>query len=180
MLALPAAMANERVQVVTSFSILADMVENVGGEHVTVSSLVGPDGDAHVFSPSPGDARALAGADLVVFNGLLFEGWMERLIVSSDYSGPMVTATDGLSPRAFAAHSDDEHGGAVLGAVGMTVVRGGRICLVPSRIMAIPRFDMRVGSGAGGHGCGLAPPARVPWGPHHLCGDGASIAAPAL
>jgi len=108
-LALPAAMANERVQVVTSFSILADMVENVGGEHVTVSSLVGPDGDAHVFSPSPGDARALAGADLVVFNGLLFEGWMERLIDSSDYSGPMVTATDGLSPRAFAAHSDDEH-----------------------------------------------------------------------
>ena len=100
MLALPAAMANERVQVVTSFSILADMVENVGGEHVTVSSLVGPDGDAHVFSPSPGDARALAGADLVVFNGLLFEGWMERLIDSSDYSGPMVTATDGLSPRA--------------------------------------------------------------------------------
>ncbi len=101
MLALPAAMANERVQVVTSFSILADMVENVGGEHVTVSSLVGPDGDAHVFSPSPGDARALAGADLVVFNGLLFEGWMERLIDSSDYSGPMVTATDGLSPRAL-------------------------------------------------------------------------------
>lgn len=72
LLALPAAMASERVQVVTSFSILADMVEEVGGEHVEVTSLVGADGDAHVYTPSPGDARALADADLVVFNGLLF------------------------------------------------------------------------------------------------------------
>ena len=110
MLALPAAIANERVQVVTSFSILADMVENVGGEHVEVTSLVGPDGDAHVYSPSPGDARALAGADLVVFNGLLFEGWMERLIESSDYHGALVTATDGLQPRAFAEHAHEEQG----------------------------------------------------------------------
>ncbi len=110
MLALPAAMANDRVQVVTSFSILADMVENVGGEHVEVTSLVGPDGDAHVYSPSPGDARALAGADVVVFNGLLFEGWMERLIESSDYTGALVTATNGIQPRAFAEHDHDDHG----------------------------------------------------------------------
>lgn len=108
MLALPAAIANERVQVVTSFSILADMVENVGGEHVEVTSLVAADGDAHVYSPSPGDARSLANADLVVFNGLLFEGWMERLISASDYSGALVTATDGIEPLAFAGH--DEHG----------------------------------------------------------------------
>ena len=113
MLALPAAMANERVQVVTSFSILADMVENVGGEHVEVTSLVAADGDAHVYSPSPGDARSLANADLVVFNGLLFEGWMERLISASDYSGALVTATDGIEPLAFAGHDDhghDDHG----------------------------------------------------------------------
>ncbi|MGP5323057.1 metal ABC transporter solute-binding protein, Zn/Mn family [Vreelandella titanicae] len=108
MLALPAAMANERVQVVTSFSILADMVENVGGEHVEVTPLVAADGDAHVYSPSPGDARSLANADLVVFNGLQFEGWMERLISASDYNGPMVTATDGIEPLSFAAH--EEHG----------------------------------------------------------------------
>nr|WP_298057510.1 zinc ABC transporter substrate-binding protein [uncultured Halomonas sp.] len=108
LLALPAAMANERVQVVTSFSILADMVENVGGEHVEVTPLVAADGDAHVYSPSPGDARSLADADLVVFNGLLFEGWMERLISASDYTGALVTATDGIEPRAFAEH--DEHG----------------------------------------------------------------------
>ena len=108
LLALPAAIANERVQVVTSFSILADMAENVGGEHVEVTSLVAADGDAHVYSPSPGDARSLANADLVVFNGLLFEGWMERLISASDYSGALVTATDGVEPLAFAGH--DEHG----------------------------------------------------------------------
>ena len=113
LLALPAAMANERVQVVTSFSILADMVENVGGEHVEVTPLVAADGDAHVYSPSPGDARSLANADLVVFNGLLFEGWMERLISASDYSGPMVTATDGIEPLSFAEHEEhghDDHG----------------------------------------------------------------------
>ncbi|RDB44346.1 metal ABC transporter substrate-binding protein [Halomonas sp. DQ26W] len=112
MLALPAAFAAERVQVVTSFSILADMVENVGGEHVEVTSLVGPDSDAHVFSPSPRDARDLADADLVVFNGLLFEGWMERLIDSSDYAGPLVTATDGIDKLDYhdQAHGHDDHG----------------------------------------------------------------------
>ncbi|MCA8866021.1 MULTISPECIES: metal ABC transporter solute-binding protein, Zn/Mn family [unclassified Halomonas] len=108
LLTLPAAMANERVQVVTSFSILADMVENVGGDHVDVTSLVAADGDAHVYSPSPGDARSLANADLVVFNGLLFEGWMERLISASDYSGAVVTATDGIQPLSFAEHDDHD------------------------------------------------------------------------
>ncbi|NIC07027.1 metal ABC transporter solute-binding protein, Zn/Mn family [Billgrantia bachuensis] len=115
MLALPAAIAAERVQVVTSFSILADMVQNVGGEHVEVTSLVGPDSDTHVFSPSPREARSLAEADLVVFNGLMFEGWMERLIDSSDYSGPLVTASDGIDKLDYHgqdnahAHGHDDH-----------------------------------------------------------------------
>ncbi|MGQ4880542.1 metal ABC transporter solute-binding protein, Zn/Mn family [Billgrantia sp. LNSP4103-1] len=111
MLALPAAIAAERVQVVTSFSILADMVRNVGGEHAAVTSLVGPDSDTHVFSPSPRDARSLADADLVVFNGLLFEGWMERLIDSSDYDGPLVTAADGIDKLEYHGHEHDHaHG----------------------------------------------------------------------
>ncbi|MCE8016935.1 zinc ABC transporter solute-binding protein [Halomonas sp. MCCC 1A17488] len=115
MLALPAAMAAERVQVVTSFSILADMVQNVGGEHVEVTSLVGPDSDTHVFSPSPRDARSLAEAGLVVFNGLRFEGWMERLIDSSDYAGALVTASDGIVKLDYQghdhahAHGHDDH-----------------------------------------------------------------------
>ncbi|PWV75336.1 metal ABC transporter solute-binding protein, Zn/Mn family [Halomonas sp. A11-A] len=116
LLALPTAFAAERVQVVTSFSILADMIENVGGEHVEVTSLVGPDSDAHVYSPRPTDARALAEADLVVFNGLQFEGWMERLIDASDYAGPLVTTTEGIRKLAYHghdhghAHGHDDHG----------------------------------------------------------------------
>lgn len=111
LLALPAAMANERVQVVTSFSVLADIVENVGGEHVEVASLVAADGDAHVYSPTPGDARALSDADVVIFNGLLFEGWMERLIDASDYDGVLVTATDGIEKLGRRdAHGHEDHG----------------------------------------------------------------------
>ncbi|MDY7116464.1 zinc ABC transporter substrate-binding protein [Halomonas sp. SSL-5] len=111
LLALPAAHAEERVQVLASFSILADMVENVGGEHVAVTALVGPDSDAHVYSPRPTDARALAEADLVVFNGLQFEGWMERLVTASDYAGPLVVASDGLASMSDGqeAPAEDEH-----------------------------------------------------------------------
>ncbi|GGY02226.1 ABC transporter substrate-binding protein [Litchfieldella qijiaojingensis] len=118
--ALSPAYADEPIDVVASFSILADMAKNVGGEHVAVTSLVGPDSDTHVFSPSPSHARALAEADLVVFNGLQFEGWMERLIDSSDYAGPLVIATDGIETLAYHGHEhgyahghdehDDEHG----------------------------------------------------------------------
>ncbi|XKH60416.1 zinc ABC transporter substrate-binding protein [Halomonas sediminis] len=135
MLALPAAIAAERVQVTTSFSILADMVENVGGEHVEVTSLVGPDSDTHAYSPSPGDARALSEADLVVFNGLQFEGWMERLIEASDYSGPVVTATAGIDTADADAHDDHAHGDddphawqdLTLGKVYVTNIRDGLI-----------------------------------------------------
>ncbi|MEQ5803513.1 zinc ABC transporter substrate-binding protein [Halomonas sp. H10-9-1] len=107
LLTLPSTHADERMQVLASFSILADMVENIGGEHVAVTALVGPDSDAHVYSPRPTDARALAEADLVVFNGLQFEGWMERLIDASDYAGPLVTTTDGI--RQLDYHGQDDH-----------------------------------------------------------------------
>lgn len=105
------ALADERVQVLASFSILADMVETIGGEHVEVTALVGPDSDAHVYSPRPTDARALSEADLVVFNGLQFEGWMERLVGASDYAGPTVVATEGLAAALEAeAHEHDDGG----------------------------------------------------------------------
>ncbi|SDG46473.1 zinc/manganese transport system substrate-binding protein [Onishia taeanensis] len=101
--------ADEPIDVVASFSVLADMVEQVGGDHVSVTALVGPDSDPHMFSPSPTEARAVAQADLVVFNGLNYEGWMERLIDSSDYEGAMVTATDGITPLTFQGHGHDHH-----------------------------------------------------------------------
>ncbi|MFG6178661.1 metal ABC transporter solute-binding protein, Zn/Mn family [Halomonas sp. THAF12] len=104
---LPAAQADERVQVLASFSVLADMVEQIGGDHVEVTALVGPDSDAHVFTPRPTDARALAEADLVVLNGLQFEGWMSRLVEASDYAGPTVVATDGIEAALGEAAHDD-------------------------------------------------------------------------
>lgn len=85
--------ASSPVKVVATFSILADMVEQVGGDLVQVHSLVGRDSDAHVFQPTPRDTRELAQADLVVINGLGFEGWIERLIKASGFKGPMVVAS---------------------------------------------------------------------------------------
>jgi zinc/manganese transport system substrate-binding protein len=98
LLTLPA-LASGEVQVVTSITILADMIRHVGGEHVTVTELVGPNGDAHAFEPGPGDAKAVGEADLVVVNGLDFESFMGRLMAASGFNGPVVTASQGVTPR---------------------------------------------------------------------------------
>ena len=95
------------VPVVASFSILGDMVQRLGGDRVTVTTLVGPDGDTHVYQPSPADARAVTKARLLVVNGLEFEGWMERLLEAADFKGVLVTATDGIDP--IEADEDGEH-----------------------------------------------------------------------
>ncbi|MEA2759177.1 MAG: zinc/manganese transport system substrate-binding protein [Methylobacteriaceae bacterium] len=91
-------MAAEKLKAVASFSILADLVKQVGGEHVDVTAIVGPDGDAHVFQPSPLDAKAVADAQLVVINGLGLEGWTARLIQSSGTKAPVVVASKGVRP----------------------------------------------------------------------------------
>src|SRR5712675_2396638 len=90
--------AQDRVNVVTSFSILGDFVRNVGGERVIVTTLVGPDGDVHVYTPAPADARKIADAKLLVVNGLGLEGWLPRLVQSSGGKAVIVTATDGIKP----------------------------------------------------------------------------------
>jgi zinc/manganese transport system substrate-binding protein len=100
--------ASEPLPVVATFSILADMVKQVGGPHVIVTSLVGPNFDAHVFDPTPADAKRLAAAKLVVVNGLGFEGWMSRLIKSSGYKGPVLTASKGVKTIPM-ANSDHGH-----------------------------------------------------------------------
>ena len=102
-------LAVEPLPVVASFSILADLVKQVGGPHVAVTSLVGPNADAHVFDPTPADAKRLASAKLVIINGLGFEGWMSRLIKSSGYKGPVVTASKGIKTIPMANH-DHDHG----------------------------------------------------------------------
>lgn len=80
---------------VTSFSILADMAEEVGGDTVKVISLVGPNQDAHVYQPRPRDLQTLMQADLLLINGLNFEPWIDRIIESTGYAGPVVVASDG-------------------------------------------------------------------------------------
>jgi zinc/manganese transport system substrate-binding protein len=104
----PAARAEKKVKVITSFSILGDMTQNVGGARVEATTLVGPNGDAHVYEPTPADAKAVASADLVIVNGLGLEGWMDRLIKTSGYKGPVVVTTKGIKPREMSA-AEEEH-----------------------------------------------------------------------
>jgi len=82
------------VKVVASFSILGDFVRQVGGERVTLTEIVGPDQDAHVYEPRTKDVTAVAQADLIVVNGLHFEGFLERLIKAAAGSAPVVALSD--------------------------------------------------------------------------------------
>ncbi|MBK9082734.1 MAG: metal ABC transporter substrate-binding protein [Rhizobiales bacterium] len=91
------AFAAERIKVVASFSILADLVRQVGGERVSVTTLVGANADAHVYSPSPADAVRVRQADLVVINGLGFEGWADRLVRAVAYEKARLVASQGIS-----------------------------------------------------------------------------------
>src|SRR5258708_718016 len=93
------ARAQDKLNVVATFSILADLVKNVGGDRVEVKSLVGPNGDAHVYQPTPNDAKTVSDAKLVFVNGLGFEGWMARLVKASGAKAAMITATKGVKPR---------------------------------------------------------------------------------
>jgi zinc/manganese transport system substrate-binding protein len=104
-----AATAQEKLPVVASFSILGDFVKEVGGDRVALTTLVGANGDAHVYSPTPADAKAMAGARLVVVNGLKFEGWITRLIKSSGTKATIATATTGITPLQNEA-DDHDHG----------------------------------------------------------------------
>src|SRR5436190_24072591 len=103
--------AKDKLKVVASFSILGDLVKNVGGDRVAVETLVGPNGNAHVYAPSPNDAKKAVDAKLVFVNGLGFEGWLERLVKASGTKAPIIVATNGIKPleRAGGGH-DHDHG----------------------------------------------------------------------
>lgn len=100
------ATAQDKVRVVATFSILADLARNVGGDAVDVTALVGPDSDAHAYSPSPADAKRLADAKVVLVNGLGFEGWIERLVKASGTKGAVVVASKGVKSRQM---KDEDH-----------------------------------------------------------------------
>ena len=116
-LATSPAIAADRLPVIASFSILGDMVSRVGGDRIAVTTLVGPDGDAHVYEPTPDNVKAVAGAKLLVVNGLGFEGWMDRLAEASGYEGPVTVASNGVAARKMAEeeqgedHADHDHQG---------------------------------------------------------------------
>ncbi len=103
------ARAEERLRLVASFSVIADIALQVGGEHVTVTSLVPPETDPHAWHPRPRDMRQLADADLVVVNGLGLEGWLDRAIAASGYRGPVVVASRDVSPIADPSAGPDPH-----------------------------------------------------------------------
>lgn len=113
------AWAQEKLKVVASFSILGDFARQIGSDRVSVTTLVGPNGDAHVYSPTPADAKSLTAAKLVFVNGLNFEGWMDRLVKSSGSKAPLIVATKGVKPIEAAEkghdhdhdHAGHNHGG---------------------------------------------------------------------
>ncbi|WP_315736443.1 MULTISPECIES: metal ABC transporter substrate-binding protein [unclassified Bradyrhizobium] len=100
------ASAETRLNVVTSFSILADFVRQVGGDKVNVASLVGPDSDVHVYTPTPHDAKDVGAAQLLIVNGLGLEGWLPRLQQASGSKAPIVVATQGITPRKRGSDAD--------------------------------------------------------------------------
>ena len=100
-LLLPAAcaLADTRLKVVATFSILGDLVAEVGGDKVDLVVLVGPDTDAHAYQPKPADARALAAAKALVRNGLGFEGWIDRLAETVSFKGRQIVASAGVESK---------------------------------------------------------------------------------
>ncbi|TDQ80449.1 zinc/manganese transport system substrate-binding protein [Dongia mobilis] len=100
------ATAQEPVRVVATFSILGDLVRQIGGDGVDLTVLVGPDQDAHGFDPGAADQRAVAGAELLIANGLGFESWLERLTDAAGFEGRIVTATAGIEPLAWTEAGD--------------------------------------------------------------------------
>ena len=98
--------AQDRFNVVASFSILGDFVRNVGGERASVTTLVGPDSDVHVYTPAPADAKKIADAKLVFINGLGLEGWLSRLVQSAGTRAAIVVATQGIAPLKIGSDAD--------------------------------------------------------------------------
>jgi len=104
---LSVAVAQEKIPVIATFSILGDLVKNVGGDRIEVGTLVGANADSHVYAPAPADAKRVGAARVVFINGLGFEGWTTRLIKASGTKAPTITVTKGIKTRKMEA---DDHG----------------------------------------------------------------------
>jgi len=98
--------AQDRLNVVASFSILGDFVRNVGGDRINVTTLVRPNADVHVYTPAPSDAKTVADAKLVIVNGLGLEGWLPRLVQSAGGKAAIVVASNGVAPLKLGKEAD--------------------------------------------------------------------------
>jgi zinc/manganese transport system substrate-binding protein len=98
--------AQDRLDVVASFSILGDFVRNVGGDRISLTTLVGTNADVHVYTPSPADAKRIADAKLVIVNGLGLEGWLPRLVQSAGGKAAIVAASNGVAPLKHGSDAD--------------------------------------------------------------------------
>ena len=98
--------AQDRPRAVATFSILGDLVRNVGGERAELATLVGPNGDVHVYAPTPGDVKTIAAATIVFVNGLGLEGWIDRLIAASATRAPVVVTSTGIKTRSGSRSHD--------------------------------------------------------------------------
>jgi zinc/manganese transport system substrate-binding protein len=108
-LAVAPALAADKIKVVASFSIIGDLVKQIGGDRVDVVSLVGPNTDTHGFEPTPNHAKVLLDANVIVINGLGLEGWADRLVKASGFKGQAVVASKGIKALAATEHDHDEH-----------------------------------------------------------------------
>jgi zinc/manganese transport system substrate-binding protein len=127
------ARAADRLNVVASFSILGDLVRNVGGNSVNVTTLVGPDGDAHVYVPTPADAKKIADAKLVFVNGLGLEGWLPRLVQSAGSKATIITATTGIAPLKLGSDADPHAWQSVVNAkIYVTNIRDALAAVAPA------------------------------------------------
>lgn len=100
----------KKLNVVTTFSVLADMVQQIGQETVSVTTLVDWDEDAHVYQPSPDDVKQIANADLLILNGLGYEGWLARLLSAAHFKGAVLEATEGVKLIKINKIDDKAHG----------------------------------------------------------------------
>ena len=126
--------AQEKLRAVATFSILADLVHEVAGDRIALTTLVGPNGDAHVYQPTPQDAKNMAQAQIIFVNGLKFEGWMDRLIEASGAKGALVTASAGVRPIEGEGRRADPHAWQDIANAKIYVanIRGGLIAADPA------------------------------------------------
>ncbi|MBB5073350.1 zinc/manganese transport system substrate-binding protein [Bartonella callosciuri] len=100
------ASAYNKIKVIASFSILADLVKNVGGDRISITTFVGPNASTHTYEPTPRDAQALRKADIIFINGLHLEGFIDRLIAASGTKALLVEVSSNIPPLEI---KDQEH-----------------------------------------------------------------------